>query len=58
MPAKSKAEQQFMAICEHNPKHARGKCPNMTKQQFHEFAATPTTNLPQKVGKTRKGRYG
>ena len=43
-------------MCEHNPKHARGKCPSMTKKQYHEFTATPTRNLPQRVGQTRRGR--
>lgn len=58
MPATSKAQQQFFAICEHNPQHARGKCPKMTKAKMHEFAATPTTGLPKKLGTTKKGRFG
>lgn len=59
MPAKSVAQRQFMGMCEHNPQHARGKCPNMTKKQFHDFAATPTKGLPEKLtSKTKKGRYG
>lgn len=49
MPAKSQAQQRFMAMCEHTPKHAKGKCPNMTKQQFHDFAATPRAGLPKKL---------
>ncbi len=28
MPAKSKRQQEFMAICEHTPGKARGKCPS------------------------------
>lgn len=57
MPAKSKAQQQFFAICEHNPQHARGKCPNMSKAEMHKFAATPTRGLPQKLtGQAKKGR--
>ena len=59
MPAKSVAQRQFMAICEHHPQHARGKCPNMTRKQFHDFAATPTKGLPQRLSsKTKKGRIG
>lgn len=54
MPAKSKAQQQFMAICEHDPAHAIGKCPSMSKKQMHDFAATPSKNLPQKVKKKGK----
>ena len=48
MPAVSKAQQAMMAICEHEPKHAKGKCPSMTKAQMHDFAATPTKGLPFK----------
>lgn len=58
MPAVSRNQRTFLAICEHDPKHARGKCPTMTKPQYHDFTATPTTHLPKKVGKTTKGRYG
>lgn len=52
-----------MAICEHNPKHARGECPNMTRQQFHDFAATPTKNLPARAkpkklsGRAKGGKF-
>lgn len=66
MPARSKAQQAFMAVCEHEPRHARGQCPKMTKAQLHDFAATPTTGLPDHVltaddirdghRKLRKGR--
>ena len=57
MPARSKAQQQFIAICEHSPQHARGKCPNMSKAEMHKFAATPTKGLPQKLtGHTKTGK--
>ena len=57
MPAKSVAQQRLMGMCEHTPQHARGKCPKMTKKQFHDFAATPTKGLPQRLSsKTKKGR--
>lgn len=55
MPAVSKAQRQFFAICEHNPSHARGKCPDMTKAQLHDYAATSEKGLPQKV-KQKKHR--
>lgn len=48
MPAVSQSQQKFIAMCEHNPQHVQGKCPNMTQEQFHEFAATPTTGLPKR----------
>ncbi len=28
MPAKTKKQQKFMAICAHEPQHAKGKCPS------------------------------
>ena len=48
MPAVSKAQQKYMAICEHNPQHAQGKCPDMSKSEMHDYAATPTKGLPYK----------
>jgi len=44
-----------MAICEHNPKHAKGKCPSMSKDKMHDFAATPTKGLPKKSPNSLKG---
>ena len=49
MPAKSKAQQRFMAIAEHNPGALRGPVPDMTTQQLHDYAATPRKGLPAKV---------
>jgi len=55
MPAASRSQQAFFAICQHDPKHARGKCPNMSKAKMREFSATPTKGLPQKLtGQARK----
>ena len=48
MPAESKAQRRFMGMCQHQPEHARGKCPDMTQAQYHDFAATPEKGLPQK----------
>ena len=57
MPAVSRAQQAFMAMCQHSPKHAKGKCPNMTKAQMHDFAATPTKGLPfKKTGRLKRGQ--
>ncbi len=49
MPAKSKAQQRYMAIAEHNPTALYGPKPNMTHQQLHDFAATSRTGLPSHV---------
>ena len=47
MPAVSKAQQRYMAIAEHNPSKLRGKKPDMSQSQLHDFAATPRKGLPQ-----------
>lgn len=49
MPAVSKAQQRFMAMAEHNPGALRGKKPDMTKAQLHDFAHTPRKGLPARV---------
>ncbi len=49
MPAESRAQRRFMAMCEHHPEHARGECPDMTEEQLHEFAATKEGGLPEHV---------
>lgn len=49
MPATSKAQQRFMAIAERDPGALRGKKPDMTRQQMHDFAATPRKGLPARV---------
>ena len=48
MPAVSVKQRRFFAICEHDPQHARGKCPNMSQEKFHEYTATPEKDLPLK----------
>jgi hypothetical protein len=50
MPSVSKSQRRFMAMCEHDPKHAQGKCPDMTKEQMHDFAATKERGLPEYAG--------
>lgn len=46
MPAKSKAQQRFFAIAEHQPSKLRGKKPKMSKGEMHTMASTPTKRLP------------
>ena len=46
MPATSVAQRRFMAICEHDPKHAQGTCPDMTQGEMHKFASTKEAGLP------------
>jgi hypothetical protein len=53
MPARSTAQRRFMAICEHDPKHAQGKCPDITKKQFHDFASTKESGLPKYASQRR-----
>lgn len=52
MPSVSQAQQQAMAIAEHDPaklyQRNRGLL-GMKKQQLHDFAATPRQGLPKKV---------
>lgn len=39
MPAKSRKQQRFMAMCLHSPKHAKGKCPSKTvSKEFSHLA--------------------
>jgi hypothetical protein len=54
MPAVSKDQRKFMAICEHHPEHARGECPDMTREQLHEFASTKEADLPDRKGDARE----
>lgn len=50
MPAKSKAQQAYMAIAEHHPGKLRGPKPHLSLAQLHDFAATPSAGLPQRMG--------
>lgn len=54
MPAKTKRQQQFMAICAHPPGKARGKCPS--KKVAREFSFKPKGGYGKK--KSRKPRKG
>lgn len=54
MPAVSKAQQRFMAMCKHDPKHARGECPD--EKTAGEFARTSRKGLPERKSGRRKPR--
>lgn len=51
MPSVSKAQQAVMSLAEHDPaklkKRNRGLLA-MSHEQLHDFAATPTKDLPEK----------
>lgn len=54
MPAESRAQQQAIAIAEHDPKklYKRNRSLlRMTHAQLHDFAATPTKGLPERKKK-------
>lgn len=54
MPAKSKAQQEAMAIAEHAPGKLYGRNKGLLKmshQQLHDFAATPRKGLPARTKK-------
>lgn len=53
MPAVSKAQQALFAIAEHEPGKLRKKnrgLAKLGKAKLHEWAATPTHNLPKRKG--------
>lgn len=47
MPAVSVAQRRLMGMCEHAD-HPPASCPNMTHQQFHDFASTSEKDLPER----------
>lgn len=54
MPSESRAQQQAMAIAEHDPKKLYKKnrgLLRMTHEQLHDFAATSTRGLPERKKK-------
>ena len=46
MPATSKKQRRFMAMCEHGKKTNK-PCPKMSKSQMHDFAKTKEKGLPK-----------
>ena len=53
MPSVSKVQRRFMAMCEHSD-HPPERCPNMTQEQFHDFASTKEDKLPYRATKKQK----
>jgi hypothetical protein len=53
MPSVSRAQRRFMGMCEHSD-HPPENCPDMTHEQFHDFASTPERGLPLRVSKKQK----
>ena len=50
MPSVSQAQQRLMAMAEHDPSAIHGKnrgVLGMSRQQLHDFAATPRKGLPK-----------
>jgi hypothetical protein len=57
MPAESQAQQQLMAIAEHNPSAVKPEnrgVLKMSHQQLHDFAATKRTGLPKRLAPAAK----
>ena len=55
MPAVSKKQQKFMALCSHSPGKARGKCPS--KKVAREFAHKPSGGYRKRPKSDRHGYY-
>lgn len=53
MPSVSRVQRRFMGMCEHSD-HPPDRCPNMTKEQFHDFASTKEKGLPYRASKKGK----
>lgn len=54
MPATSKAFRRLAAIAEHHPEEVSPKnrsVLHMSRQQLHDYAATPEKSLPEHVKK-------
>ena len=54
MPAVSVKQRRYMAMCEHDPQHVQGQCPDMTQQQFHDYASTSEAGLPKRAPRSLK----
>lgn len=64
MPSESKAQQALMALAEHHPEQVNAEnrgVLKMSKKDLHDFASTPTKNLPKKKSaytRVREARRG
>jgi hypothetical protein len=52
MPARSRAQQMYMAIALHHPSKLRKKI-KMSKKKLREYASTTRKNLPKKKNKPK-----
>lgn len=60
MPALSVKQRRLMAIAEHDPDAVYGRnrgVLDMSRQQLHDFAATPERNLPEQSPKPYGGDH-
>ena len=60
MPARSKKQQEAMAIAEHAPGKLYARNQGLTKMshsQLHDFAATPRTGLPEMVKRSHTSKH-
>jgi hypothetical protein len=54
VPAKSKAQQAFMAVQLDKKRRGKKTDVDMSAEQLEEFASTPTKKLPEKAKPARK----
>lgn len=57
MPAKSKAQRRFMAMCQHSD-HPPSRCPDMSNEQYDHFSKTNEKDLPFRATKKDKRDLG
>ena len=57
MPAVSKSQANFFSGCKHNPKHMKGKCPDMSDEEMDKFARTPRKGLPERRRRKPRAEY-
>ncbi len=58
VPAVSRKQQKFMAICAHNPSKARGKCPShKVSEEFSHNPGHPIPEFAQAMKHKHKPKY-
>jgi len=55
VPAKSKAQRRFFAMCEHG-KIPKSKCPKMSKKKMREWSKTSEKGLTKRVKRRQRKR--
>lgn len=58
MPAVSKRQRRFMAMCEHDASMSESCPKGMSKSQMRDFAKTKEKGLPYSAGKKKRRRKG